>query len=118
MNNLKFNDIKLEEKKICSGLNLTKNILDGRQMVINKKYLAMSSINNGEIDIFDSSESYEIRNIQSNININDNQNRILDIEFSPFKDNILALAYENKSVVLWKIPEGNINKNIAKEFQI
>jgi len=79
-------------------------------MAINKKYLATSSLNDCEIDIFDSSKSYEITNIQSNIKINDNQNRILDIEFSPFKDNILALAYENKSVVLWKIPEGNINK--------
>jgi len=118
MNNLKYNGIKLEEKKMYSGLNLLRYILDGRQMAINKKYLAMSSINDGEIDIFDSSKSYGITNIQSNIKINDNQNRIFDIEFSPFNDNILALAYENKSVVLWKIPEGNINKNTIKEFQI
>ena len=87
-------------------------------MAINIKYLVISSIIDGEISIFDSSEPYKIENIQSRIKINDNKTRIQDLEFSPFNENILALAYENKSIVLWKIPEGNINKKITKEFQI
>ena len=44
--------------------------------------------------------------------------KIQDIEFSPFNDNILASAYENNSVLIWKIPEGDIKENITKEFQI
>ena len=116
MNIPKYNSILLEETKIYSGFDLNRNIVEGRPMAINKKYLAMSSINVGEIAIFDSSKSYKIKNIQSQIKINNS--KIQDIEFSPFNDNILALAYENKSVVLWKIPEGNINKNITKDFQI
>ena len=118
MKNFKCNDIKLEEKKIYSGLNITKNKLDGRRMAINKKYLVMSFINNGGIDIFDSSKSCELKNIQSNIKINDNQNKIQDLEFSPFNDNILALADENKSVIFWNISEENLDKNITKDFQI
>ena len=116
MNNLNYNNIFLEETKIYSGFYLNKDIGDGCPMVINKKYIAMSSINDGEISIFDSSNSYEIKKVQSHIKINNS--KIQDIEFSPFNDNIFALAYENQSVVLWKIPERNTNKNITKEFQI
>jgi WD40 repeat protein len=116
MNNLEYNHIYLEERNFYSGLNINKNNIDGRPMAINKKYLAISSKNVGEIDLFDSSEFYEIKNVQSQIKINNSE--ILDMEFSPFNNNILALAYENQSVVLWKIKEGNINKNIEKEFQI
>ena len=36
----------------------------------------------------------------------------------PFNDNILASAYEDNSVFIWKIPEGDIKENITKEFQI
>ena len=118
MNNSISNDIKFEEIQFYSGLNLNKNILDGRLMAINKKYLAISSIIDGEIHIYDSSKSYELKNIQSNIKINYNQNKIQDIEFSPFNDNILALAYDNKSVALWKIPERIIDNNITKDIQI
>jgi WD40 repeat protein len=120
MNNLNYNynKIYLEKTNIYSGLYLNKNIVDGRPMAINKKYLAVSSINDGEISIFDSSEPYKIENIQSYIKINDNKTKIQDLEFSPFNENILPLAYENKSIVLWKIPEGNMNKNKTKVFQI
>ena len=117
MNNLNYYNIKIEEKNICSGICLNKGITDGRPMAISKKYLALCSMNDGEISIYDSSKPYGIKNIQSHIKIIDSHYKIQDIEFSPFNDNILALAYENKSVVLWKIPEGNINQNITKEFQ-
>jgi WD40 repeat protein len=116
--NYNYNKIYLEKTNIYSGLYLNKNIVDGRPMAINKKYLAVSSINDGEISIFDSSEPYKIENIQSYIKINDNKTKIQDLEFSPFNENILPLAYENKSIVLWKIPEGNMNKNKTKVFQI
>ena len=105
MNNLNYYNIKIEEKNICSGICLNKGIKDGRPMVISKKHLALCSINDGEISIYDSSKPYGIKNIQSHIKINDIKTKIQDLEFSPFNDNILALAYENKSVVLWKIPE-------------
>ena len=117
MNNLKY-DINLEEINISSGLHLNKYIVDGQPMTINKKYLVISHNNDGEINIYDSSKPYKIKNIQNNIKINDNNYKILDIEFSPFNDNILALAYENKNAILWKIPEGNLDKNITKGFQI
>ena len=40
------------------------------------------------------------------------------MEFSPFDNNILASSNEDKSVLLWKIPEKQITKNITKEFHI
>ena len=61
MNIPKYNSILLEETKIYSGFYLNRNIVEGRPMAINKKYLAISSINDGEIAIFDSSKSYKIK---------------------------------------------------------
>ena len=119
MNNLNYDCIEFNERKDkFTNLVLNKNIIDGRLIAVNKKYLAMSYFCNGEIVLADSSKPCKIGNSHPRIKINNVYYKIQDIEFSPFNDNILALAYENKSVVLWKIQEGNLNQNITKEFQI
>ena len=43
---------------------------------------------------------------------------MLDIEFSPFDNHLLASTNDNNSVLLWKIPEEGINENIINEKQI
>ena len=117
MNNLNYERIEFNERKEkFTNLVLNKNIIDGRLMAVNKKYLGISYFNNGEIFLADSSKPCKIGNSQPRIKLNNSYYKIQDIEFSPFNDNILAIAFEDKSVVLWKISEGN--KNIEKDFQI
>ena len=119
MNNLNYVRIEFNEKKEkFTNLVINKNITDGRLMAINKKYLGISYFTNGEIVLADSSKPCKIDNSQPRIKINNSHYKIHDIEFSPFNDNILASAYENNSVFIWKIPEGDIKEKITKEFQI
>ena len=117
MKNFNFEDIELKEKaREFTNLELNKNMLDGRFIAVNKKYLAMSWKSNGEIVLADSSKPCKIGYNHPHIKIIDSHYKIQDIEFSPFNDNILALAYDNRSVVLWKITERN--KNATKELSI
>ena len=119
MNNLNYDLIEFNEKKEkFTNLVINKNIIDGRLMAVNKKYLAISYFINGELILADSSKPCKIDNNQPRIKMNNSIYKIQDIEFSPFNDNILASAYENNSVFIWKIPEGDIKENITKEFQI
>ena len=119
MNNLNYERIEFNEKKQkFTNLVINKSIIDGRLIAVNKKYLGVSYFTNGEIALIDSSKPHKIENSQHRIKINNSSYKIQDIEFSPFNDNILASAYENNSVLIWKIPEGDIKENITKEFQI
>ena len=40
------------------------------------------------------------------------------MQFSPFNNIILDLAYEDKSTALWGMTKGHIDKNISKKIQI
>ena len=89
MKNFNFEDIEFKEKSgKFTNLELNKNMLDGRFFAVNKKYLAMSWKNNGEIVLADSSKPCKIGYNNSHIKIIDSHYKIQDIEFSPFNDNI------------------------------
>ena len=80
----------------------------GRLISVNEKFLAMSWENPGEIVVVDSSNPSQIKDDQI---INKGpQSKINDLEFSPFINNILASAYDDNSVLLWKLSEGGNNK--------
>ena len=110
-----YKDIVYKEKEDkFSDLTLNKDKIDGRYIAINNKYLAMSWIN-CDIVIVNSSKPCKITKDHPRIKYNYSKSN--DIEFSPFNNKILVSAYDN-SVVLWKIPDGDIKENITKEFQI
>ena len=104
-----------EKSDKFTELSLNNDKIDGRLIAINNNYLAMSWLK-GEIVIANSSKPCKI--IKDQPRIKYNYNKSCDIEFSPFNDKIIASAYENNSVVLWKIPDGDIKENITKELQI
>lgn len=105
MNNLNYERIEFNEnKEKFTDLVLNTSIIDGRLIAVNKKFLGISCFDAGEIALADSSKPYKIENSQPRIKINNSHYKIQDIEFSPFNDNILASAYENNSVFIWKYP--------------
>ena len=105
---------KVKEDKF-TNLSLNKDKIDGRLIAINNNYLAMSWVK-GDIVIVNSTKPCKVTNDHHNIIYN--ANKSCDIEFSPFNDKILASAYDNNSVALWKIPDGDIKENNTKELQI
>ena len=88
---------------------------EGRLISVNKKFLAMNWKKEGQIVITDSSKPIKIN--PSDQTFKANNSKILDLEFSPFNNNLLASSHENKSVLLWKIPDNDL-KNIGKEITI
>lgn len=50
--------------------------------------------------------------------INGHKDKLTDIEFNPFHDDILATASEDCYAKVWKIPEGGLTANIADGAQL
>jgi len=71
---------------------------------------------NGDIVIVNSSRPCKIKKYHPRIKYNFNKS--CDFEFSPLNNKIIASAYDDNSVVLWKIPDEDIKENITKELQI
>ena len=77
---------------------------EGRLMAINDKFLAMPWNNPGVINIANVNNSGDLSSYNLGTYNTENSN-ILDMEFSPFNSNILALVNDNNSMIFSKIPE-------------
>ena len=110
MNPQKFNisgSIKKIEIKNCE---LSTEKTEGNLIAVNQKYLALILKSGNDIALVDSSKTMDLKNDQTCLKYD---SKILDLEFSPFDNNILASNSLDKSVLLWKIPEDK-NKNFEK----
>ena len=90
---------------------LSEEQTEGRLIAVNEKYLAMSWINKGQILLFDTSNSKDIK--LNSLYFGLNNSNILDLEFSPFYNNILASAYSDNSVLFWNIHKEGLFQNIT-----
>ena len=93
---------------------LSSDKTEGNIIAANKKFLAMILKSENNIALVDSSQSMSIKKDQPCLYYKE---KILDLEFYPFDNNILASSSIDKSVLLWKIPEEGLTKNkiIEKE---
>jgi len=110
------NIIFKENKEKYEKCFLSKLKTEGRLISINEKYLEMLWIDKGEIVIVNSSKPCLIN--EDTPKIKDPKNNMLDLEFSPFDNHLLASANDNSSILLWKLLEEGINGNIINEKQI
>ena len=117
MNASKFKNALGEEKKQkylnCSVTNVS---TEGRYIAVNGNFLAMSWSNQGEIVVVDSSEFCSIKPDQPRIK--GHRANVLDLEFSPFSSDLLAAAFDDNTVLLYKIPEGGLTEHMTQEVQI
>ena len=113
----KFKNALGEEKKQkylnCS---VTTVSTEGRYMAVNGNFLAMSWSNAGEIVVVDSSNFCSVKPDQPRIK--GHRANVLDLEFSPFSSDLLAAAFDDNTVLLYKIPEGGLTEHITQEVQI
>ena len=117
MNAYLFKNLVCTEKENkFTNCNLSSISSDGRLIAVNDKFLAMSHKNKGEIVVVDSSNPSTIK--ENSTSFKNNNGNVLDLEFSPFNNNLLASSNDNNSVLLWNMPEGGLKENITKEFNI
>ena len=99
---------RVNKHNFFKGCYLSEEQTEGRLIAVNEKFLAMSLKEKGNILIVDSSKP---KYIYSDLPyLKGNYTAILDLEFSPFYNNILASGNSDNSVLLWNIPnEGLTN---------
>ena len=89
---------------------------EGRYLAVNGNFLALSWSNQGEIIVVDSTTFCSIKPDQPRIK--GHRANVLDLEFSPFSSDLLAAAFDDCSVLLYKIPEGGLTQHLTQEAQV
>jgi len=110
------NAIGADKKEKFTNCSVTTVSTEGRLIAVNGNFLAMSWSNIGEVVVVDSATPFSLKSDQPRIK--GHRANILDLEFSPFSSDLLALAYDDNSVLLWKIPEGGLTEHMTQEVQI
>ena len=89
---------------------------EGRLIAVNPKFLAASwNTQNGGVAILD---PFKPCSVKPDIPlIKGFKGPILDLEFSPFRTDLLATASEDCSVRLFQIPEAGLTKTTHEELQ-
>ena len=77
---------------------LSSSITDGRSMAVNDKYLALTWIGKGQIKLLNPDNPINMSKYYPTVSFESCD--ILDMEFSPFDQNILSFGSENKSVYI------------------
>ena len=70
----------------------------------------------GEIVVVDSSTPFNVKPDQPRLK--GHRANVLDLEFSPFSSDLLAVSYDDNTVILWKLPEGGLKEHMTQEVQI
>ena len=106
-------EIKKEHFTNCNATNVS---TEGRYLAVNGNFLAMSWSNQGEIVVVDSSSFCSCKPDQPRIK--GRRANVLDLEFSPHSSDLLAAAFDDCMVALYKIPEGGLTQHLTQEVQI
>ena len=110
------NALGYEKKEKYTNCAVSSVSTEGRLIAVNCNFLAMSWNNAGEIVVVDSSKQISVNPKQARIK--GHRASSLDLEFSPFSSDLLAAAFDDGAVLLYKIPEGGITENITQEVQL
>ena len=104
------------KKEYFTNCNATTVSTEGRYIAVNGNFLAMSWSNEGEIVVVDSSSFCSCKPDQPRIK--GRRANVLDLEFSPHSSDLLAAAFDDCMVALYKIPEGGLTQHLTQEVQI
>ena len=110
------NALGTEKKEKFTDCSVTTVSTEGRVIAVNGNFLAMAWSNMGEVVVVDSATPFRMKPDQSRIK--GHRSNVLDLEFSPFSSDLLACAFDDYSVLLYKVPEGGLTENMTKEVQI
>ena len=116
MSTSKFkNALGTDSKQKFTDCSVSTVSTEGRLIAVNSDSLAMAWSNVGEIVVVDASTPFRIKRDQPRIKSHHSQ--VLDLEFSPFSNELLACTYDDCMVKLWKLPEEGLTEHITQEVQ-
>ena len=111
-----FKNILGEQKSYkFTNVCLVSEVSEGRLIACNGSFIAASySSSPGSIAIFDTAFP---ANVKFNTPILKGHKRsVFDLEFSPFKETILASGSDDATVKLWDIPSGGLRQNLSQDL--
>ena len=110
------NALGAEKKEKFTDCSVTTVSTEGNVIAVNGNFLAMAWSNIGEVVVVDSATPFRMKSDQHRIK--GHKANVLDLEFSPFSSDLLACAFDDYSILLYKLPEGGLTENMTKEVQI
>ena len=110
------NAIGSDQKEKFTSCSVSTVSTEGRLIAVNGNFLAMAWNIEGEIFVVDSANPFRVKTDQPRFK--GHRANVLDLEFSPFSSDLLAAAYDDNSVLLWKVPEGGLKSHVTQEVQI
>ena len=111
-----YKNIIGEEKPYkFSNVNLVSEVTEGKLIACNGSFIAASyNSTPGSVAILDTA-------FPSNVKYNTpllkgHRRSVFDLEFSPFKDTLLATASDDATVKLWEIPLPGLKQNLSQDL--
>jgi len=94
---------------LWDGVRLTKSAWDSNWVTASSKWVAMAwqTAGGGAVGILDASKTGKLEPTQVPL-ISGHKGAVLDLEFDPFNDSILATCSEDCTTKLWRIPDAGL----------
>jgi len=94
---------------LWDGVRLTKSAWDSNWVAASSKWVAMAwqTAGGGAVGILDASKTGKLEPTQVPL-ISGHKGAVLDLEFDPFNDSILATCSEDCTAKLWRIPDAGL----------
>ena len=111
-----YKNILGEEKSFkFTNVNLVSEVTEGRLIACNGSFIAASwNGSTGSVAILDTAFP---SNVKYNTPVLKGHKRsVFDLEFSPFKDTILATASDDATAKLWEIPLPGLRQNLSQDL--
>ena len=111
-----YKNIVGEEKSYkFTNVHLVSEVTEGRLLACNGSFIA-ASWNGipGSVAILDTAFPTNVR--YNNPLLKGHKRSVFDLEFSPFKDTILATGSDDATVKLWEIPLAGLKQNMSQDL--
>ena len=109
------NIIGHEKSYKFTNINLVSEVTEGKLIACNGSFIAASwNSTPGSVAILDTAFPVNVK--YNTPVIKGHRYPVFDLEFSPFKDNLLATASDDATVKLWEIPPEGLKENLSQDL--
>ena len=107
-----YKNIIGEEKSYkFTNIDLVSEVTEGKLIACNGKFIAASwNSTPGSVAVVDTGFPTEVK--YKTPLLRGHKRSVFDLEFSPFKETILATASDDSTCKLWEIPESGLRQNL------